>query len=64
MILQTLKLGKSSLKKLANAKQEIQNEISVSAKVKNVEIEYENGTQKITLVKKKVTLNNDSYKEY
>jgi hypothetical protein len=55
------KLSKSSIQKLAKINKELQNELSVSVKVKNVEIEYKNWTQKITLVKKEIKLNDDSY---
>ncbi|MCX6751085.1 MAG: hypothetical protein NTZ83_06510, partial [Candidatus Pacearchaeota archaeon] len=54
-------IGKSSVQKLAKINQELQNEISVSAKIRDVEIEYGNWTQRIVLVKKEIKLNNDSY---
>ena len=54
-------ISKSSIKKLANINKDLQNELSVSVRVKNVEIEYNNGTEKITLVKKEITLNDESY---
>ena len=54
-------IGKSSVQKLAKINRELQNEVSVSAKIKNVEIEYGNSTQTITLVKKQIDLKNDSY---
>jgi hypothetical protein len=54
-------IGKSSIQKLARINKELQNEISVSTKVKSIEIEYANGTSKLTLVKKGLNLNNDSY---
>ncbi len=54
-------ISRASVKKLANVNRDLQNELSVSVKVKNVEIEYNNGTQEITLVKKEVTLNDKSY---
>jgi len=53
--------GKTSLKKLEEINKEIQNEISVSVNVKRVNIEYKNGTQEMVFVKKKVTINDDSY---
>jgi hypothetical protein len=55
------KIGKSSVQKLAKINKELQNEVSISAKIKNVEIEYGNETQIITLVKKQIDLKNDSY---
>jgi hypothetical protein len=54
-------IGKSSIQKLARINKELQNEISVSAKIKDVQIEYENGTNEITFVKKEISLNNESY---
>ena len=55
------KIGKSSVKKLAETNRKLQNEISVSANIKDVEVEYGNRTEEITLVKKEITLNNESY---
>jgi hypothetical protein len=55
------KIGKSSVQKLAKINKELQNEVSISAKIKNVEVEYGNETQIITLVKKQIDLKNDSY---
>ena len=54
-------ISKSSLKKLATINRELQNDISISTKVRKVEIEYNNGTQEIILVKKKIDLNDDSH---
>lgn len=54
-------LSKSSLRKLEEINKQIQNEISVSVEAKQVEIEYQNGTQKIIFVKKKVSMESDSY---
>ena len=54
-------IGRSTLQKLSNLNKGLQNEISVSAKVKNVEIEYNNGTVGMTLVKKEINLKNESY---
>ncbi len=54
-------ISKASINKLAKINRELQNELSVSVKVKEVEIEYENWTQKITLIKKEIDLNDDSY---
>ena len=55
------KISKSSVQKLAKINRELQNEVSVSAKIRSVEIEYGNETQDITLVKKQIDLKNDSY---
>ncbi len=54
-------LSKSSMRKLQEINKEIQNELSVSVKVKKVAIEYQNGTQEMVFVKKKVEINDDSY---
>lgn len=54
-------LSSSSIKKLIKINKEIQNEISVSAIVRNVKIEYINGTRELALVKKKITLNDKLY---
>ena len=54
-------LGRVSTQKLARFNEELQNELSVSAKIRNVEIEYKNGTQRMTLVKKAINMDNDDY---
>lgn len=54
-------ISKSSLKKLVDVNRELQNQISVSTKVRDIGIEYNNGTQEIILVKKKIDLNDDAY---
>jgi len=56
-----VQLSSSSIRKLVKINKEIQNEISVSTIVKNVKIEYANGTQEMAFVKKKITLNDDTY---
>lgn len=50
----------SSIRKLAKENKELQNYISTSASIKNVEIEYEDRTEKITLIKKEIGLEEDS----
>ncbi len=57
-------IGRPTLQKLAKINQEIQNELTVSAKIKDIELEYANGTQRLTLVKKSFTLANDSYNKF
>ncbi len=54
-------LSKASLRKLEEINKEIQNEISVSTNIKRVSIKYENGTQEMVFIKKKVALNDGSY---
>lgn len=56
-------LSKSSLRKLEELNRQIQNEISVSVELKEVEIEYPDETKKLIFVKKKITLESDSYND-
>jgi hypothetical protein len=54
-------IGRASIQKLAKVNKELQNGVSVSAKIRNIEMEYNNGTQKITLVKKKIEFDEEDY---
>ena len=55
-------IGKSSIKKLAEMNSKLQQEISIYVNVKDVEIEYVNGTQTIVLVKKELEVSGDEEK--
>lgn len=54
-------IGKSSIQQLTKVNKELQNEISVSSKIRNIDIDYGEETQSITLIKKEITLNDNDF---
>ncbi len=54
-------ISKGFAKKLAQMNLKLQQEISVEANIKSVEIEYANETKKFVLVKKKINLKNSEH---
>jgi hypothetical protein len=56
-------VGNSFIKKLAKLNLEIQQNIVVSSKIKEVEIKYENSTENFILVVKKIDLKDENYKK-
>jgi len=56
-----IKTDEKSIKKIADLNFEIQNYLTTSTKSKQLEIEYEDTTRKITLITKDLTLKNNSF---
>ena len=56
-----INLDRTEIKKLAELNYKIQNNIDVLTNVKQVEISYESNKKEITLIKKEITLKNESF---
>jgi len=58
---ENIKLDKSGIKKLTELNYKIQSQITVSTKIMQIEISYEESIDSITLITKEITLKNSSF---